>query len=705
MNLTALDWAIVAALLSLLVGVAAATRRYTRSVTDFLSADRCAGRYLLTLSEGLTALGLVGTVANFEKFYKAGFAASWWGLMLAPVGMLVALSGWVNYRYRETRALTMAEFFERRYSKNFRVFAGILAWVSGVLNYGVFPGVTARFLVYFGGFPPTLHIGALSIPTIAVVMLLMLTITLTLTLSGGMITVMITDFVQAQFINIVFILIAFVLAARFAWPDVGATLLAAPPQKSLVDPFDQSGIADFNAWFFFIFAFKLVYNRLGWQGTQGFNAAAKSPHEAKMAGILAEWRGGVTYLVISLLPIAAYVLLHNAQYAGAAQTINSTLATIPEEQIRAQMTVPVAMIQMLPPGVVGLLCAALIAGTIGTDTTYLHSWGSIFIQDVYLPLRSRRNPRLAETPLSPVEHVRLLCLSILSVAAFAFVFSLVFPLRDYILMYWLVTGAIYLGGSGAVIIGGLYWKRGTTKGAWWAMGVGSTLATSGALLTALWPVIPPLARLAPAFPINGAWMAFTASCSAVVTYIVVSLLTAREDFNMDRLLHRGGWRVPGASVAADAQAARSLAALPGALATPRTLLRRLGVTEEFSAGDRVIYLGKIAWTTFWIAVFIIGTIGGLSGRITPPMWLSWWRFTIILGLTVGSITVVWFLIGGLHDLRELFRRLNARDAEARRAMLAPDGLPFTDDLTITAGEPGFGAEPAVGPKPTAGTPA
>ncbi|MBC8102632.1 MAG: sodium:solute symporter, partial [Cytophagales bacterium] len=483
MNLSLFDWSIVAALLVALLTIAAYARRYTRGVTDFLSANRCAGRYLLTLSEGLTALGLVGVIANFEKFYKAGFAASWWGLMMAPIGMVIALSGWVNYRYRETRALTMAEFFERRYSRRFRVFAGILGWASGVLNYGIFPGVTARFLVYFCGLPPAFSIAGLEIPTIAPVMLAMLSVTLFLTLSGGMVTVMITDFLQAQFINIVFLAVGGVLLAQFAWGDIANTLSATPPGKSLIDPFDQAGIADFNVWFFLIFAFKLFYNRLGWQGTQGFNCAAKSPHEAKMAGILAEWRGGITYLILTLIPICAYVLLHNEQFAAQAAGINAALGAVPDEHLRSQVTVPLALVRMLPVGAVGLLCAALVAGTIGNDTTYLHAWGSIFVQDVYLPLKKK-------TDLPPAEHLRLLRLSILGVAAFAFVFSLVFPLRDYILMYQLITGAIYLGGSGAAIIGGLYWRRGTTKGAWWGMGVGSAVATAGALLTALWPGLP-----------------------------------------------------------------------------------------------------------------------------------------------------------------------------------------------------------------------
>jgi len=671
LNLTWIDWFLVALVIGSIVVMALTTRRFSRGVTDFLSANRCAGRYLLTLSDGLGAAGLVGAIANFEKFYQAGFAASWWGLMMGPIGMVIALAGWVNYRYRETRCLTMAEFFERRYSKNFRVFAGVLCWISGVLNYAVFPGIAARFLVYFCGLPLRLHFWMMSIPTIAPVMLVLLSTTLILTLSGGMVSVMITDFLQAQFVNIAFVVIGIVLCCEFRWIDVAHTLQAAPSGKSMVDPFDQGNVSAFNFWFFAIFAFKAFYNRLGWQSSQGFNCAAKSPHESKMAGILAEWRGGVTYLMLSLMPICAYVLLHGGggRLAGSAPAIQATLAAILDDHTRTQVTTSVVMAHILPTGILGLLLSALIAGTVGNDTTYLHAWGSIFIQDVYLPLSRKK-------ALEPAEHLRMLRKSILAVAAFAWVFSLVFPLRDYILMYFLVTGAIYLGGSGVAIIGGLYWPKGTTQGAWAGMTTGTILATSGATLMAVWPSVPALAHIAPAFPINGAWNAFIASIAAVLVYVSVSLVTSREPFNMQWLLHRGIYHIPEPAELDQAPGAE----VPDVRMVP-IWMRRMGITEEFSVGDRIIYFFKVTWTCFWTAAFVVGTVLGLTHRATQAGWLAWWQFTVVLGLVVGIVTVIWFVWGGAYDLRNLIRLLRHRRLDAHGV------VEVEDSDTAIVGEP------------------
>lgn len=638
MKLTWIDWTIVLGFVGSLALLAAYTKRYTKSVSDFLAADRCAGRYLLTMSEGMAGLGAASVIANFEKFYKAGFAASWWGLMLAPIGIIIALSGWVLYRYRETRAMTMAQFFEMRYSKKFRVYAGMLAWISGTINYGIFPSIIASFLIYFCGLPEHFIVAGVSIWTFPVVMIVMLSIALFFTLSGGMIAVMITDFIQAQFTNIVFLLIMIVLFTQFSWSEITTTLENAPAGKSMLNPFDQSNVSDFNFYFFAIFAFKAFYNCLGWQGSQGYNCSAKSPHEAKMAKVLGEWRSGVTYLMLLLMPICAYVLMHAPEHAQVAQITQDAINNIADPQVQKQMTVPLALSQIFPAGVMGLFCAAMISAAISTDDTYLHSWGSIFIQDVLLPLKKK--------PLTQEQHLKWLRISIIGVAVFAFFFSLFFPLRDYLFMFFLLTGTIYLGGSGAVIIGGLYWRRATTQGAWAAMTTGWIIAVVGITLQVIWPMFPALVKLTPTFPLNGAWLALVAYLTSVVVYIAVSLLTCKEPFNLEKMLHRGEYAIPGEHTGKPARGWRAL-----------------GTTSEFTRGDKVIYYFKLSWTGTWFLLFAGITLWGLIWGIPDTFWAGWWGFKIGIAALMGVATIIWFLWGGIRDLLELFRTLRSHHVD------------------------------------------
>ena len=50
------------------------------------------------------------------------------------------------------------------------------------------------------------------------------------------------------------------------------------------------------------------------------------------------------------------------------------------------------------------------------------------------------------------------------------------------LHFFAITAAIFSGGSGAVIIGGLYWKKGTTKAAWTAIIIGALISVGGVLV-------------------------------------------------------------------------------------------------------------------------------------------------------------------------------------------------------------------------------
>src|SRR5438477_5116851 len=165
-----IDWLFVAAPLTLILLIALWTRRYVKSVADFLAAGRCAGRYLLANARGEAESGLASSLAVFELVFVAGFVLNFWEKLQTPIVILVGISGFVIYRLRETRAMTLAQFFEMRYSRGFRLFMGFLAFLSGILNYGIFPAVSARFFIYFLDLPQHLQVGPVALSTFALIM-------------------------------------------------------------------------------------------------------------------------------------------------------------------------------------------------------------------------------------------------------------------------------------------------------------------------------------------------------------------------------------------------------------------------------------------------------------------------------------------------------------------------------------------------------
>jgi SSS family solute:Na+ symporter len=636
----ATDWLIVAGFMVVLLWGAMSSRRYTRSVSAFLAADRCAGRYLIAVADNIAQLGVISLVWFFEQNYDVGYTTAWWTLLEGPAFIIMALSGWVIYRFRQTRALTLAQFFEMRYSRRFRVFAGLVAYLAGIINFGIFPSVGARFFIAFCGLPDAFNLAGFELSTYPAIMVLLLLIALAFLFLGGQIAVMVTDFLQGVFCNVVFIVLIIFLLTTIGWGRISEVLMASPPGQSMVDPFDLSGEKRFDFWYYAIGVVILFYCARGWQATQGYNCSARDAHEAKMANILTPWRFRVLMLIVVVLPIAVRTLLHHPDFASQAAAVHQSLETIeaPTEETRQtlqnQLRTPLAMSVMLPTGLLGLAGAAMLAAFISTNDTYLHSWGAILVQDVILPLRGK--------PFTPRQHLRFLRLSILGVAVFVFLFSLLFQHTQYIAMFCALTASVFVGGAGSVIIGGLYWKRGSTLAAWAAMITGAIVSLTGLVIK----------QIEPDFPLTGQELSFVAMTMCVPTYVLVSLLGPRHEHNMDRLLHRGRYAVRGETALS--------------LRDAHTWMERLGFSKDFTGSDKVITYVTVGWPLVWTLIFIAVTAYNLFVRdLSTEAWTAYWHGWTWFILVCAIIVTAWFTIGGFVDLRNLFRDLRARTVDVR----------------------------------------
>jgi SSS family solute:Na+ symporter len=453
MSMTILDWAVVIAAFGAMACGVAFSRKYSRSVSDFLAAGRTAGRYLISVALGMAMLGAITVVGEFEVFFKSGFCMKWWELTMAVAILVVTVSGWVIYRFRQTRALTLAQFFEQRYSRNFRVFAGLIAFLSGIINFGIFPAVSARFFIYFIGLPTSFSMLGFQVSTYAILMAALLVVALLFIFAGGQVSVIIAEFIQGVFSNFVFIVMILFFLIKLDWSHIFQAVQTAPVNASLINPFKTGQVEDFNFWYFLIGLVGFIYNTMSWQGTQAYNASASSAHEAKMAQVLGNWRNYPRNLFLMFIPVAAFTILNHPDFTAVQARVHQVLSTVSTAEIQSQLRVPLVLRYFLPPGLLGAFCAMMLAAFLSSHDSYLHSWGSIFIQDVVMPFRQK--------PFEPRQHLRVLRWSIVGVAAFIFFFSLLFRQCQHIYLFFAITGAIFVGGSGAVIIGGLYWKRGT----------------------------------------------------------------------------------------------------------------------------------------------------------------------------------------------------------------------------------------------------
>ena len=745
-----IDWLIVAVPLLVVIIIGYRTQKYVHGVSDFLAAGRVAGRYVVAVSNGEAAMGLISLVALFEMYYKCGFAISFWSQISIPISIFLALSGYCIYRFRETRSMTIGQFFEIRYSKSFRIFAAILQAISGIVNYAIFPAVGARFLIYFCDLPLSVNIGGWIFPMFALVMLCFLSLAVLIVWFGGQITIMVTDCVQGILSYPMYVIVVICILITFSWSsEMAPTLLDRSAGTSMLNPYDIAKLRDFNLFYVFVGIFSSIINRMSWSGTQGYNAAAATPHEQKMGGVLGTWRSGFSIMMYIMLAIAAYTYLNNAHFAKGAQRVRSDLAIkamadvagekkhsavrseikeyISTEKVSSalksrlkkenfklltpaqeaspdyakekrtqlrrmtqaalrsedkskaqiygtifgQMLVPLSIKEMLPIGVTGVFCAIMIFLLVSTDTTYMHSWGSIIVQDIILPFRTK--------PFTPRQQLTLLRIIIACVAAFAFCFSYFFGQVDYILMFFVITGAIWLGGAGPCIVGGLYWKRGTTLGAFAALLSGSILAVGGFIAQKNWVnyIYPKLVEInmldsvrkiiegisAPfnpyiiwtvtpdKFPINSQEIYFIALITAIFLYVTLSLLTSKKQFNMDRMLHRGEYHREGKKSKQVPWSFKSF------------LPRLMGIDSQYTKWDKAL-----AWSVFIYSIvyvfgaFVIIVIWNLIDPWPNHWWANWFLFNnlIVVGV-IGIISTIWFAIGGTWDLMRLFKRLEAKE--------------------------------------------
>ena len=680
MNLTFIDWAIVFIVMGGMFYSVSFTKGLMKSVSDFLAAGRTAGRYVMSISSGIAGLGAITIVYHLEMGFVSGFAFSWWGFSSALIILFITVSGWVIYRFRSTRCLTLPQFFEMRYSRKFRIFTGIVAFVSGIINFGIFPAVGARFFIYFCGLPEAIF----GISTFPLLMILLLSISLYFVYTGGQIAVIIADFFQGVFVNIIFVIMIFYLFFSVGWEQVTEALeqtplklaqeeivnlqseksfleLTQPEQSekieninikyensSRINPFKTSHVEDFNFWYFLIGIIGVMYGTMSWQGTQAYNASAKSAHEAKMGGVLAGFRGLPQGLFFLFVPVVIYVLMNHPDYHGIATSVNAALDGLDSDTLKSQLRGPMVLSNILPMGLMGAFAAVMFAAFISTHDTYLHSWGSIFIQDVVMPFRDK--------PFEKETHLKLLRYSIFGVAIFIFLFSLLFQQNQKIALFFAITGAIFAGGSGAVIIGGLYWKRGTTAAAWTALSMGAIIAVGGIILKQIssdW--LADSSSLA-GFKniilylrdINGQMYWGIGMGASAFSYIIVSLFGATH-FNMDKLLNRGAYA--------------NINELKIVEKEPERGWKIFGMGKEFTPFDKFIYLLNYIWTFSWTLVFIVGTIYNVSHDVSNESWMTFWKYYIFIQIGMALISIIWFTWGGFKDLKVMMIRLKSDERD------------------------------------------
>ena len=411
------------------------TKKYVGSVADYLVAGRGMGLYLGIASLISSEIGIITYMYFAELGHLTGFASFVTGIIICVMLIFIGATGFVIKKLRELRLMTIPEYFEARYGRGVRVFAGILMAVGGSLNLGIFPRIEAKFLNIVLGISEEYLI--LTIAALLIVALIY-------TAAGGMVSLLVTNYIQYFFLSLGTILVTFLALYKVGLTRIVDTVTStygAEGYDPLLNP--EYG------WTF------IFWQLLAWMAIlTSWESIAMRMFSSKDSQV-----GKKIFVSASLLFLGRAVL---PMFWGIA-----ALAYLGSE-VASLDAMPIFLSRILPMGVMGLVIAGMLAASMSTYSSYLLAWSSIISQDVVAPLLRR--------PLSEKSAIRLNRVTVVLLTFFILFWSLIYKLPGPAYFYLSITANIFIGGTLACLVFGLYWRRANRLGAYLAFLLGAVSA-------------------------------------------------------------------------------------------------------------------------------------------------------------------------------------------------------------------------------------
>lgn len=423
-------------LIAMIAGLS--VRKYVGKVEDFLVAGREMDVYLGVASLAATEFGIVTCMSAAEYGYRFGFAGATPGILGALAMLLIGWTGFCVKPLRDSGVITIAEMFEDRFGPFIRWLSGLVIVLGGLLNMGVFLRTGGEFLVVVCGFDEQY---------LEITMTLMLVAVALYTVVGGMLSVLVTDYLQFLVMS-VGMLVVTVLTLYYV------------PWDRLVSTVEQThGAGGFNPF---------VNDKLGWPFvvSQGLvNTAAMLTWQTTIARLLSAKdtkTGRQVYTRTSFFFACQFVIPGIWGIAALATLDGDVLSGL--EDARHAMPTFLATTSW-PVGLAGILVAAMLAADMSTDSSYMLTWGSVIYNDLLAPFRKTR--------WSEQRGLRWNRVIVALIGAFLLFYGLWYPLKQALWTYLTVTGTIYLSSMSTLLVAACYWKRANNWGAAAAIAVGA----------------------------------------------------------------------------------------------------------------------------------------------------------------------------------------------------------------------------------------
>jgi len=440
-NFTAFDWVIVALYLSISVIIGLVARRYIANMADYVAAGRGLQTRLAIATMTGTELGLVTVMYSAQKGFVGGFAAFHIAVVACVVTFFVGLTGLFVVKLRRMKVLTIPEFYEKRFGPRTRIIGGIVLAFGGILNMGLFLKVGSMFIVGVTG----LEEGT----ALTIIMIVLLAIVLFYTVLGGMVSVVITDYVQFVVLSFGLVLATIAAIKFIGWNNIFSSIKQHMGEAGFNPLVEGTFGVDYVVWMCFM---GLVSCGI-WP-----TAVARALASENTAVVRKQYMwSSISFLIRFIIPyfwgICAFVFIM--------QTPELKQAFFPvaegREAVSNLYAMPLFLGRVLPVGAIGLLTAAMLAAFMSTHDSYLLVWSSVLTNDVVGPI--------TKGGLDTKKKIALTRVFIIIIGLFILYWGLFYTGGDDVWDYMAITGAIYFTGAFALLVFGLYWKRAGTVGA------------------------------------------------------------------------------------------------------------------------------------------------------------------------------------------------------------------------------------------------
>lgn len=429
------DGSIVGLYIIITMALGLYVRKYVGKVEHFLVAGREVKVHLGIASLAATEFGIVTCMYAAQNGYQFGFAGATPGLLYAISMLFVGLSGFVVKPLREAGVMTIPELINDKFGERIRVASGIVIVLGGLLNMGVFLRVGGEFLLLVTGTDATVfRIGGFELPVLETMMTALLLLVAIYTIFGGMLSVLITDFLQFVVMSAGLIAVTLLIFYTIGWD----ALVSAVETKHGAGGFNPFLNAEMGFGYVLFNAFLSLAAVLTWQTNIARVLAAKDAKTGQQIYTKTSFFFVCRFLIPTLWGIAAIVLIGS---------VDNSLEAM-----------PMMLATLVPVGLMGLLIAAMLAADMSTDSSYMLTWGSVIYNDILAPFRRGRN-------WSERKGLFINRTIVALIGVFLLFYGLWYPLKGDLWTYLGLTGTIYLASMSVILIAACYWKRANSWGA------------------------------------------------------------------------------------------------------------------------------------------------------------------------------------------------------------------------------------------------